>query len=475
MKAFLLIIPKNIYIKLHQNFTCMPSIVVNLMIIVATIVLALAIFEVYSVYISSYTLTFLQQENVIGLSKLVSASVSQTAFYGIPPSYNYFNVSYIIWIKSPTPKVTVIPFVISPQLNPFYALPNGNQNAALFYSTINGYNLVTGFQFNNNVYLPQQGQLLGKVNSYAFNITSNQTYIISAKVKPGQIIVIWILYYFNGKWYRLDYTYLNPTNSGIGVYAISSSGLYDANSPTLTGFPQPHISISQTGFQLGLWFSPITNATTQSIILNATLGPTGSQGNSGKTFSIVIYQLGYNLYLNITQGSTVTCHIFLYSLNQNTFYFLNFTSGSQVKLAGELNISIYSYSGKILNYTKSPIQLPSEINGYTLNVTFGSPSLTDVITQAFFETLKNISLTGLSSSSFYNVSSVMLKDGYLYNNTYNYTWIIAHSKSLYAIGYWYFIYPSSNPPSQISGLLWVSGNTTPYYIPEIGKNTYVIL
>jgi len=473
MKAFLLIIPKNIYIKLYQNFTYMPSVVVNLMIIVATIVLALAIFEVYSVYMSSYTLTFLQQENVIGLSKLVGASISQVSFYGIPPSYNYFNVSYIIWIKSPTPKVTIIPFVISPQLNLFYALPNGNQNAALFYSTTNGYNLVTRFQFNNNVYLPQQGQLLGKVNSYAFNITSNQTYIISAKVKPGQVIIIWILYYFNGKWYRLDYTYLNPTNSGIGVYALSSSGLYYTNSPTLTGFPQPHISISQTGFQMGLWFSPISNATTQSIILNATLGPTGSQGNSQKTFSIVIYQLGYNLYLSIMQGSITTFHTLLYSLNQNTFYFLNFTSGSQANLAGKLNISIYSYSGKILNYTKNPLSLPSEINGYILNVTFGSPLLTDVITQAFFETLKNQG--NLGSTSFYNVSSVMLKDGYLYNNTYNYTWIIAHSKSLYAIGYWYFIYQSSNPPSQIYGLLWVSGNTTPYYIPEIGKNTYVIL
>ncbi|BDB99123.1 hypothetical protein [Saccharolobus caldissimus] len=451
----------------------MPSIVVNLMIIIATIVLALAIFEVYSVYMSSYALTFLQQENVIGLSKLVSASISQVSFYGIPPSYNYFNVSYIIWIKSPTPKVTIIPFVISPQLNPFYALPNGNQNATLFYSTTNGYNLITRFQFNNNVYLPQQGQLLGKVNSYAFNITSNQTYIISAKVRLGQIIIIWILDYFNGKWYRLDYTYLNPTNCGIGVYALSSSGLYDTNSPTLTGFPQPHISISQTGFQIGLWFSPISNATTQSIILNATLGPTGSQGNSGKIFSIVIYQLGYNLYLSIMQSSITTFHTLLYSLSQNTFYFLNFTSGSQANLANELNISIYSYSGKILNYTKKPLLLPSEINGYTLNVTFGSPSLTDVITQAFFETLKNQG--NLGSTSFYNASTVMLKDGYLYNNTYNYTWIIAHSKSLYAIGYWYFVYQSSNPPSQIYGLLWVSGKTTPYYIPEIGKNTYVIL
>ncbi|WP_338599133.1 hypothetical protein V6M85_09330 [Sulfolobus tengchongensis] len=455
----------------------MPSTVVNLLIIVVTILIAISGFTLYATYISTQGLSLLQQEYVIGISKNIQITLSQLTYKGLQPSYKYFNVSYLVWVKSPTSEITVIPFVASPQVNPYYYSPPQTQNASLFFSSAKGYIQVKNFSFTSNVYSPQQGQFLGKVNAYAFNISSNQTYILSAKIRPGQIIILWILYYYNGKWYRIDYTYINPTNAGLGLFALSSSGNYVANSGNLNN-PAPHIVTSQGGLGFGLWFQQKTNATTKTLILNVTISPTAN----GDNFSILIWEIGNKLYVGTYDYNSKTQYqTYLYSIAQGYWYFINFSFGSLLKSTNSVNITLYSSTGKLLNYTKNGLSIP-ESNGYISVVSFGSRSLVNVISQAFFVTLQ--SGNSVSLTSFYNVSTIMLKNGFVYNNTYNYNWTIVHSNFLNAIGYWYFVYPSYPPPNVINGILWYSpsgsgngNNKYPsiYYIPEQGYNTYVLI
>jgi len=162
------------------------------------------------------------------------------------------------------------------------------------------------------------------------------------------------------------------------------------------------------------------------------------------------------------------------NLKAGQSYFINFTSGSQLHLSQIAKFTIYNEQGQLLNSLE--MDLPSEINGYTLILTFGSKTISNGIYQAFIETLKNQQGT----NSFWSVSNTALHNGPLYNNTYKFNQTIAQNRNLYAVAYWYFVWPYNNPPPQVPGILWYwpSGNPSYpdiYYIPEIGTNTYVLV
>ncbi|MEM0091767.1 MAG: hypothetical protein QXG62_04090 [Saccharolobus sp.] len=457
--------------------------VIVLLLLVATVALSLSVLSIYFSFFSTIDSSLNNQENVITISKLVQIQVSTPSFSGTPASG--YNVSYLIFISAPVSKLSIIPFVTYPMnySSLYYYLPQQQQNASLFYSNLNGYIPLNRFIISDNVYLPQGGQFLGKINSIAFNITSNQTYILSAKLKQNQIIVIWILYNYQGKWYRIGYTYINPFNQGVGSYVLASSGIYSSNSKTSLNHAQsPHFAVSQTGFGFGLWFEPVINSTTRSLILNLTLIPVGSNNNN---ITVLIYQQNLKLYVNITQTGnkqqTQTFQTFLYNLNGGQYYFINISHGSQVNLPNQFNITLYSASGKLLNTTTTGKLLNTttnnigQTNGYNISVTFGSSSLANIIFQAYLVTPQSNS----GITQFYNVSTLMLNNGPFYNNTLNYYKIISTSQNLYGIGYWYFVWPNSNPPSQIPGIFWYwptgSYSLQTYYIPEIGQNTYILV
>ncbi|MCQ4450515.1 MAG: hypothetical protein NO110_07480, partial [Sulfolobales archaeon] len=168
----------------------MESSVVAIILITATLVLALGAFALYSVSFSEQYYTVSVQEYLIGISKLIGIEVSRLTYAGVPPYYNYFNVSYVIWIQSPTKTLTVVPFVTSPQPNPFYTLPSSAQNASLFTSSLNGYSSLRPFNLSATVYLPQEGLPLANIHVVAYNVSSNSTYVLSAIVRPGQIIML---------------------------------------------------------------------------------------------------------------------------------------------------------------------------------------------------------------------------------------------------------------------------------------------
>jgi len=444
----------------------MESSIVAILLLIATLVLALGAFALYSVLFSDQYYTVSVQEYLIGVSKLISVEVSQPTYAGIPPSYNYFNVSYVIWVQSPTKTVTVVTFVTSSQPNPSYIFPSSAQNASLFTSSLNGYSSLRPFNLNATVYLPQGGQPLGSINVVAYNVSSNSTYVISAVLRPSQIIMLWLLYYYDGKWYRLDYVYLSPFSSGIGVYTVSGSGIYKGYSGTLNN-PTPYIYLSQSGFQVGMWFKVINIQQSPTPLLNATFIPTGN--SVGKKFSVILYTQGSSVYVNVSG----TVKLLYNNLIVGQSYFINFTSGSQFYLSQAAKFTIYNKQGKLLN--SSIMSLPSGINGYTLILAFGSKTISNGIYQAFIETIQNQQGT----NSFWNVSNIAINNGPLYNNTYLFNWTVAHNPSLNALAYWYFVWPYNNPPFQLPGVLWYwpSGKSkypNIYYIPENGTNTYVL-
>jgi len=452
----------------------MESSIVAMLLLTATLVLGVGVFAFYSVSFSAQYYTVSVQEHLIGLSKLISVEVSQPTFTAVLPYYNYFNVSYVIWIQSPTKTLTVVPFVASPQPNPFYILPSSAQNASLFTSSLNGYSGLRPFNLSATVYLPQGGQPLGSIHAVAYNVSSNSTYVLSAVLRPGQIIMLWLLYYYDGKWYRLDYVYLDPPGSGIGIYIVLGTGMYMGYSGSLSN-PTPHIYLSKTGYQFGMWFEVVNIHQSPTLLLNTTLVPTGT--TKGRIIWVLLYTQGSSLYVNISGNVKLLYN----NLKVGQPYFINITGGSQfssqLPTSHAMNFTIYNRQGQLLNSTV--LNLPQEINGYTTIISFGTKTETvaNGISQAFLETMQNQQGT----NSFWNVSNIALHNGPLYNDTYLINWTIAHNRNLYSVVYWYFVWPNGNPPPpQLPGLEWYWPSGTSrypyiYYVPEIGTNTYLLI
>jgi hypothetical protein len=447
----------------------MESSIVAVLLLIATLALALGVFAFYSVSFSNQYSSVSEQEYLIGVSKLIGIEVSQPTYAGIPPDYNYFNVSYVIWIQSPLKTVTIVAFVTSLQPNPSYVLPSNAQNASLFASSLNGYSSLRPFNLNATVYLPQGGQPLGNIHVVAYNVTSNSTYVLSAVLRPSQIIMLWFLYYYDGKWYRLDYVYLSPFSSGIGVYIISGSGVYKGYNGTLSN-PTPYIYIGFTGFQIGMWFKVINVQESPTPLLNVTFIPTDS--NSGKKFSVILYTKGPSAYVNISG----TVRLLYNNLKVGQPYLITFTSPPMFLLGPVAEIRIYNEQGDLL--TSSIMGMPLGLNKYVLVFTFGSKTISNGIYQAFFVTSHNPT-TPIDSLFLEYLLQTVIQNGPLYNNTYLFNWTAMYYPRFSAVAYWYFVWPYNNPPNQLPGLLWYwpsGGSNYPdiYYIPENGTNTYVI-
>ena len=453
--------------------------IVAMILVTATLALMLGVVSLYSYYFSNESSSVLSQSNIIGLSKLIQFQISTLAFYGIPPSYNYFNTSYLIWVSSPTKTVTLVIFnatPVSPSLLS-YTLPSNNVKAGLFKSNLQGYVSLQSFTINSNVYSPN-GVLLGVINAKAYNISSNSSYILSAIIKPNNIIVIWVLYNYQGKWYRLAWTYTAPMSQGLGVQVLINSGIYESSNP-INAKP-PHYVTSQKGIMFGLWFK-VLNTQANSLLSNLTIKTVNNNN-----VSIIVYIKSGGLYVSISKNreSPYTTTI-LQNLNQGALYFLNISFGAQVNNGNSnpfMNISIYSANQKLLNsisITHEQLTFTS-LNGNLTRVKFGSSSLATAISQAFVVSLQ--SENGITS--FYNVSQTVLENGYYYNNTNNLKQIIANPKAsnqLYSIIYWYFVWPYSNsPPPNIPAIMWywTTGGGQPEldttYIYPVGQNTYAI-
>lgn len=448
--------------------------IVAMIFVTATLAVMLGIFLLYSSYFSNVNYTVSSQSYVIGLSKLVQFQISTLAFYGIPQAYKYFNVSYLIWVSSPTKTVTLVIFNTTPSTPSllYYTLPQGNMKSGLFKSQPQGYASLQSFTINSNVYLPT-GDLLGVINARAYNISSNSTYVLSSIIKPNNVIVIWAMYYYQGKWYRLAWTYTAPMSQGLGLYVLTNSGIFGLANPQ--GANPPHYVTSNIGIMFGLWFK-VLNTQANSIISNLSITKVGNNDNA----SIIVYIKSGGLYADVVvyTKNIVKTYTILQNLNQGAWYFLNISFGALVAQGNQIIINIYSPSQVLLNsisINKNDVSLTS-LNGNISEVKFGSPLIAAVISQAFLVSLQSAN----AQSKFYNVSQTILMNGYYYNNTNNLKQIIINAQNdLYDIVYWNFVWASSTPPPpNIPAIMWYwpkgSGGLQTVYIYPTGQNTYTI-
>jgi len=442
--------------------------VVAMILVITTLSLMLGVFALYSFYFSNTDYSVSTQSYLIGQSKLIQFQISTLSFYGVQQAYKYFNVSYLIWVNSPTKTVTLVVFNATPTPPSLlsYTLPQGNVKSGLFNSQPQGYVSLKSFTINSDVYSPT-GVLLGVINAKAYNISSNSSYILSSIIKPGNIIVIWALYYYQGKWYRLAWTYTAPVNQGLGIYVLTNSGPYNSSNPS--NAKPPHFLANQKGIMFGFWFEML-NTQASSIVANFSF----TTVNKNNVY-VIVYTKSGGLYVNISESKvspTPYTYTILQNLNQGEWYFLNISlgSGSQVGYSA----SIYSDNQLLLNRIPINVQFTSN-NGYNVSVKFGSSLATTATSQAFFVSLQ--SQNGITQ--FYNVSKTVLMNGYYYNNTNDLKQIISNANNeLYDIAYWNFVWAYSNPPPNLPAIVWYwpSGNKPlqTIYIYPVGQNTYVI-
>ncbi|MEM3196076.1 MAG: hypothetical protein QXH43_08145 [Metallosphaera sp.] len=448
----------------------MPSVVTSLIIVAVTLLLAIAVFALFSSYFSIQGISLSQTQILVSQAKQTQLTVSPISYQGIGPDFSYFNVSFLVWYSTPVKNVSIVTFVANPLpgLGPYLYTPLGGQNSTVLENVSGKYVQLTSFKLDGVVSVPQGQQL--NVNAQVYSSKPEGTFLINAKVKPGQIVVVWLLTYEFGKWYRVYYTYVNPSNGGLGLYVVTHTPPFDLNSTT-TSYKPPHLFSSNQGVQIGLWFEPLMNSTQNSSIVYFTFNST-----SNKYYYICVYQSGLTLYLKSNLGGSTNIES-LGTVSQFNFYFINISYGKQV------NNEVTLYNSMKDEIKQIPLESQGTTNSYIGSITFGSKSSTDEITQAFLVTQKDNGQKSQkdSGAAFYNVSSTVLQHNAFYNNTVSLYNIIKNddNKTLNGIVYWFFVYPSSSPPLQTYALFWYYPNgaktlSTLYIPPESGSNTWII-
>jgi len=453
----------------------MGTATVNMMLIVATILISIVTLSLYSIYVS-YTDSNLSYINTLeSFSKSIQISVSALTFYSSisKKSIIYYNVSFLTSVSVKgydinQGQLIIYPFVTNPNPNLYLYVPNGVQNAIIHVSN--------SLPISGNVYLPDGG-LLGTVKGQGYVVTNNQPFLVSANVTGDEIIVLWVLVNINNHYYRLGYTYVTPLDSGIGVFVASNSGKYTASNQPLNLNP-PLIFSSNKGLVFGLWFNPYEISNSKSMLFNITFNVVSS---GGEYVSFAFYTQNTTLFVNqtiyLSKGLVLHEVAPIYNkLTQGDWYFLNFSTGSQL-ISSNLNMLITLYQSNdslITEHLFTPVGVSSG-NGYASIIQFGNSSSTNLISQAVLSTEQSNSL---SNTCIYNVTDQLLENGPLFNNTYNLNWTISHAQNqLYSIAYWYFVANYYPPPSQVQAIVWYyeSNNLEQAYINEIGYNTWILI
>jgi len=430
---------------------------------IITLVAMVGVFGFYSSYFSGVSANVSQQTYLISLSKMISFQVSQMTFYGIQPALESFNVSYLIWVSAPLKNVTVVIFNTTelPLSSLYYYSPAAENTyyTDLFTNSKSGlgYSQVNYFELNGSIYLPQGSQLLATLKGVrAFNISTNTTYILSAKIPANNIIVIWILYNYLGKWYRLDYTYINPASNALGVYVVSG-GTYNLS----YSLPIPQNS-AQKGTSIGFWFEDLNNQT-NGTILTYEYQPVSQSGGSSKSFTVAINQTIVNgraeLSISILGSNIQPVYVPNLYLNQGSWYFVTIDGGSGFGsgYAKHFYIEVYE-PGSLTPITNTTVPTPQgTTNGYVAVIQFGGqPGKIAAISQAYYASIhdSNAITTVNGIPQVAGVFQDVFGNGFYYNNTENLNNVF-NQDNLNLLVYWDFSFATSPAPTSVLGLAWI--------------------
>lgn len=450
----------------------MENSVATLMVVIATLLISLVVLSLYSFYIP-YTNAYLTQTNNLeAISKSVEFSISPLTYKAYLTSKNIvFNVTFLamVSVKQFNGQLILVPFVTNPVANLYYLIPPGSQNATINHNK----GLV---KINGNVYLAD-GKLLGALSVNGYQLKNGEVFYVSANVTYTEIIVLWVLINYHGEYYRIGYTYVAPKDAGIGIFITSSTGNYYGSNKEINVNPPLYFS-SNKGLLLGMWFEPYLISGSKSLLANITF----YINDLKKNVSVEFFTQGNTLYVSETiLPSLPTIFLPLYSgLKQGQWYFLNFSTGSQLVSPGlVINITLYNSQGKLIS---NKLILPSYFglpnlgsgNGYASIVQFGNITAPlNIISQVVMSSIQSSSNPNL----IYNVTKQLLINSYYYNNTNNLCWIISHGSGvIYSVGYWYFVSSYYPPPTQINGVIWYYSSNTleKTYIYESGNNSWVL-
>ncbi|MBB5254094.1 hypothetical protein [Sulfurisphaera ohwakuensis] len=450
----------------------MENSVTTLMVVIATLLISLVVLSLYSFYIP-YTNAYLTTTNNLeAISKSVEFSISPLAYKAYLTTKNViFNVTFLatVSVKQFNGQLILVAFVTKPVANLYYLIPSGNQNATINYNK----GLV---KISGNVYLPD-GKLLGSMSVNGYQLNNGEVFNVSANVTYTEIIVLWVLINYHGEYYRIGYTYITPEDAGIGLFITSSSGNYYGNNKEINVKPPLYFS-SNKGLMLGMWFEPYLISDSRSLLANITF----YINNLKENVSVEIFTQGNTLYISETiLPSLPTTFYPLYSgLKQGQWYFLNFSTGSQLVKPGlVICVTLYTSQGKLLSkqlVSPSYFGLPNlgSGNGYASIVQFGNTTApVNIISQVVMSSIQSSSNLNLV----YNITKQLLINPYYYNNTNNLYWIISHGSGIiYSIGYWYFVSPYYPPPTQINAAIWYYSSNTleETYLYEYGNNSWIV-
>ncbi|BCU67865.1 hypothetical protein HS7_13020 [Sulfolobales archaeon HS-7] len=434
----------------------------NAIVILALIMIAIILGSVNVILFTSSTISVdntAQTENyLISIADSLSYSVSPLTYRAIlDVSPVQYNLSFLLTIDSGKYSGTliVVPFAANASRGPFYLVPEVKQNATILNS-----NQVVITQ----VYLPTGSTLYsGSLTGYLVRVA--QPVEISAKIYPGEVIYLWIVMRINGNYYRLGYTYVKPSDEGLGIFVVSKTGKYEGNNSILDVNPPLYFS-SNKGWNFGMWFKLYTNNTQRSIqILNLSFLVKNRAGgnNAGNWLNISVYACGSRIFATINQGNPIELYGNAYA---NTWYFLNLTSGALLGLTHRVELSLYSNNRQI---GSGSLSFSASGNGCELITSFGGQNFGVGISQAFLSSLKDNN--GITSEQVVNKD--VAGNPYYYNNTENIYSIMNEQQSgLYMTIYWYFVSASYPPPSVVNAIVFYSGGSK--VIPESGTNTWTI-
>lgn len=439
----------------------LSSALIALIFVAITITFSITAFLIYGSlstqsYNSSYATKYVSE--VEANTKIAVSPLSFKLLRGNTLQNAQYYVNFLLFVQLPYKgAIYAVPFVTYSTSSPYTAVP------IAFNASIQQLPKVT---FNNvYIYLPQ-GNNIGPLTLVAYNLTSSITTLnVTAKVKPGEIIVVWILIYYEGRLYRIVYPYVNPFTGIVGTYVTGRGGVYVIPGQISAAI----VPVSNVGNMVGIWFYTLSNST--AIILNMSVPVTST--SVGKLLIMVRY--AYNeLYLNITTnlGSSVNK---IGTLSINNWYYMNLSFGSQTQGgSGFLNYSIYTQNGNL--FAKGQSTIPTGINSKgQLNVSIlPKNNYAVAVSQFFFTDLQ--SNTGLTP--FYNMSTQLLKNGYLYNNTLNVKWIMQNSvNQLYYAAYLYAVSTTTPPPQYLYTYLfyWANGQLQEKAIPSSTQVSWIFI
>ncbi|BBG22852.1 hypothetical protein IC006_0136 [Sulfuracidifex tepidarius] len=184
----------------------------RIILIVATVLISLVFFSLYSFYGAMFTGQANVENTLVSEGKSISVSFSPTSIVNsssyteqVNGQYLKFEIDVLSSIDGPLPWYIVVPFVQNGTYNLDTTFQNGGQNA-----TIQGISPIT----LTKEYIPQTNSFYS-FTLKGYNVSNLQVFNITANMTRGESLILWVFTEYDGKFYRLAITYLTPNDESI--------------------------------------------------------------------------------------------------------------------------------------------------------------------------------------------------------------------------------------------------------------------